>query len=150
MSVLDRAAKTPTWTSIAGLVWLVAVVLVSSDAGTDMISFLVIFYSGAALAAGWVVRLLLWVSRRRSALQGTGGLRGRLAWMVIPGALILGAAANASTVPFQVRLWLSEPALLEHVEFLRQNPDEAALDGPPTESAFSSCGSPRWCLGKCA
>ena len=118
-------AKPPKILSVVAVTWLVAIVIIHSDAGVSLLGFFLWLSGGLGLAVLGLIRYALYRVARRSASSlarvGVGW------WTMAVACLLVGIAcgflpAAPHNPLFRVRFNLSESALTSHAERLTLTP----------------------------
>lgn len=110
--------------SLAASAWLIALLVLTSDAGVGIIDFFLFVYGGLALAVWCLARWIVTVRARRRSPVVTGPSWRQ--WSIVPICLAAGVALNAlegtRNPLFIARFRLSEPAFAREAQRLLQTP----------------------------
>jgi hypothetical protein len=102
---------------LPAFVWLLCLLVASSDAGQGMLVWMIYFFGGVALAVFWVIRLFLFfIVRGRAPAVELSKHALRLRWSIEPVLLLLGVLFMHSSVLFSLRFQMSRPALERFVQ----------------------------------
>ncbi|MEJ5999900.1 hypothetical protein [Paucibacter soli] len=111
------------------LLWLLLCALVFSNTGVAVLEGLAMAGIALLWALFYAARLLRHLLLRRPGRLGARqSVRGWRSWCREPAALALGIALSYGGVFVQARLWLSEPALRDYVQAVRDGRVELAYE----------------------
>ena len=132
MTVADRSGRVATWIWRAAIgVWALVVLWLGSDAGFNIVAFLVAEYGGLLLLGWWLIRLVRWLMRRRrSPVVETESTRRRvLYWAWEPLTIVACFAIAYTGVLFPARFAVSRPALDRYATEVRERGDSTPPAG---------------------
>ena len=112
--------------SVIGGVWLLVLVVISSNAGTNIIHFYIFLFGGLALAIAWVVG---YAAAARRSLESPRPARRQvvLVPVFLAAAVVLAAMDGPRNPLFLARFRLSEQALTREAQRVLQSPDLARV-----------------------
>jgi len=132
MTVTEQRARIGQWITRAPIgIWALVVLWLGSDAGFNMLAFLLAHFGGLLLLGWWAVRLVIWLTARpRSQVGESVPIRRHfLRWLWEPVTIVACWAVAFTGILFPARFAVSRPALDRYVTEVRERGDSTPPPG---------------------